>query len=82
MYNNKNYQYFLKHYQFSMNNFLNTNHCSQNVEKNLYSINNKLFIKKISNNLSKKLFNKLNKNQIDFLYKNSFIDSELYFNKI
>ena len=52
------------------------------TEKKLYPINNQLFTEKISNDLSIKMFNQLNKDQIDFLYKNSSIDSEIYFNKI
>ena len=50
------------------------------TEKNLYPINNQLFTEKISNNLSMQMFNKLNKDQIDFLYENSSIDSDIYFN--
>jgi hypothetical protein len=50
------------------------------TEKSLYPINHQLFIEKISNNLSMKMFNQLNKDQIDFLYNNSPIDSEVYFN--
>ena len=50
------------------------------TEKNLYPINSQLFTEKISNGLSKKMFNQLNKDQIDFLYNNSPIDSEVYFN--
>ena len=50
------------------------------TEKKLYPINNKLFTEKISNSLSKQMFNKLNKDQIDFLYENSSIDSDIYFN--
>ena len=50
------------------------------TEKNLYPINNQLFTEKISNNLSTQMFNQLNKDQIDFLYENSSIDSDIYFN--
>ena len=50
------------------------------TEKKLYPINNQLFTEKISNDLSTKMFNKLNKNQINFLYENSAVDSEIYFN--
>ena len=50
------------------------------TEKKLYPVNNKLFTEKISNDLSMQMFNKLNKNQIDFLYENSSIDSDIYFN--
>ena len=50
------------------------------TEKKLYPINNKLFTEKISNNLSTQMFNQLNKDQIDFLYENSSIDSDIYFN--
>ena len=50
-----------------------------NTEKFLYPINNKLIIDGFININSKQLFNQLNKDQIDFLYKNSFIDSEIYF---
>ena len=50
------------------------------TEKKLYPINNQLFTEKISNDLSIKMFNQLNKDQIDFLYNNSPIDSEVYFN--
>ena len=51
-----------------------------NIEKKLYPVNNELFTEKISNDLSVKMFNQLNKDQIDFLYENSFIDSKIYFN--
>jgi hypothetical protein len=51
-----------------------------NIEKKLYPVNNELFTEKISNDLSVKMFNQLNKDQIDFLYENSSIDSEVYFN--
>ena len=51
-----------------------------NTEKKLYPTINNLFINGISNILSKEMFNKLNKNQINFLYNNSSIDSEIYFN--
>ena len=50
-----------------------------NTEKFLYPINNQLVIDGFVNMNSKKMFSKLDKDKIDFLYKNSSIDSEIYF---